>query len=156
MNRSRAIAATAVRLAGALALALGIAMAAAVLPGGAAGAQDFKPYPATRITEAQWTSYFREVREKLGSSMQELTAERLIVFADRATQTSYAFTQPGHPAHPAWIARRVVEAKGGVGIRQIGYFAGDRGSFTDLYQTYEELNDRIGEFMRRDAATPGR
>jgi hypothetical protein len=128
--------------------------AAAAVSGSKAHAQDFKPYPVTRITEAQWTSYFREVRRKLAGTMQELNAEKLIVFADQTTQTSYAFTQPGHPAHPAWVTRQVVEAQGGVGIRQIGYFAGDPASFTAMYQTYEDLNDRIGEFMRRDQSSP--
>jgi hypothetical protein len=112
--------------------------------------QQFKPYPATRITQAQWASYFKEVRQKLGSSMQELASDNVVVFSDHATQTSYAFTQPGHPAHPAWITRQVVETQGGVGIRQTGYFAGDQASFTAMYQAYQDLNDRIGEFMRHD------
>ena len=117
-----------------------------------ANAQEFKPYPSPRITEAQWSSYYREVKDKHGASMQQLGAERLIVFSDYASQTSYAFTQPGHPAHPAWIARQVVEMQGGVGIRQVGYFAGDEAAFTAMYRVYEDLNDRIGEFMRRDVA----
>jgi hypothetical protein len=117
---------------------------------GGAGGQEFRPYPATRITEAQWMSYFTEVRRNLGESMEELRSDKLILFSSLATQTSYAFTQAGHPAHPAWIARQVVEADGAVGIRQIGYFAGDQRAFAAMYRSYQDLNDRIREVMRED------
>src|SRR5579871_123698 len=119
-------------------------------------AQEFKPYASTKITAAQWGRYYQEVKDKLGASMQERAEDRVIVFSDKATQTAYAFTQPGHPAHPAWVARQVVEAQGGIGIRQTGYFAGDRTSFAAMYRSYEELNDRIGDFMQADADANGR
>lgn len=105
-------------------------------------AQEFKPYPSAKITEAQWQQYFAEVQAKHGQSA-EVTGQNLVVFTDSATATSYAFTQPGHPAHPAWITRMVLKERTGINIRQIGYFAGKEPPFATLFRAYLELNEKI-------------
>ena len=61
---------------------------------------------------------------------------------------NYAFTTKGHPAHPAWITRQVVESEDTVDIKQIGYFAGDEEPFAKLFQQYLELNDWIKANMQ--------
>ena len=114
-------------------------------------AQEFKPYPRANITEAQWQRYFDEVKSKHGSSAQDTERERLVVFHDPATHTSYAFTTPGHPAHPAWITRQVEKMGGEIGIRQIGYFAGPEPPFAALFKAYSELNARMREDFKRKA-----
>jgi len=106
-------------------------------------AQEFKPYPRANITQVQWTSYYSDVQAKHGATAQDIDAEKLIVFHDSKTSTSYAFTKPEHPAHPAWITRQIYERDGKVGVSQIGYFAGGEEPFAVLFRAYRELNDRI-------------
>jgi hypothetical protein len=125
------------RLTGAL-LVLGMSAAAAI---------EFRPHPRERITEAQWRDYFAQVRAAHAGSMQELKEHRLVTFHDSATVTSYAFTQPGHPAHPAWITRRIIlgpESR----VEQIGYFAGNEAPFAELFRQYQVTNQRMIEEMR--------
>lgn len=64
-------------------------------------AQDFKPYPRAEITTAQWQSYFDKVKSIHAATAKNFPSEHLSVLFDSSTATSYAFTQPGHPAHPA-------------------------------------------------------
>jgi hypothetical protein len=111
----------------------------------AAAAIEFKPHPTAHITEAQWSAYFDEVRAALGGSAQELGEHKLIVFYDKATGTSYAFTQPAHPAHPAWIARRIANKN----VEQIGYFAGREEPFAELFRQYQVTNQRMIEEMEK-------
>src|SRR5262245_29660526 len=93
--------------------ALMAAAIAAVLFGASSFAQpsgepQFKPYPAPRITESQWNAYFERVKAAHGASMWRRPDLHLVGF-HASGGIAYAFTQPGHPAHPAWIARRPVE-----------------------------------------------
>ena len=113
---------------------------------------EFKPYPNQRITEAQWNSYFEEVKSAYGGSMQTISEQRLIVFSDKASAATYAFTAPGHPAHPAWIARRVVQNGQEIQIEQIGYFAGEEPPFAELFRQYSALNTKIRESLKRQQA----
>jgi hypothetical protein len=110
---------------------------------------EFKPHPTARINESQWTSYFEQVRAAHGNSAQTFADLNLIVFHDDVTVTSYAFTQPGHPAHPAWVTRRIVKAGDQLNVNQIGYFAGQEAPFAQLYRQYEQLNQRMIEEMKR-------
>lgn len=118
-------------------LLVGIAMA------GRAAAQEFHPYPDAKITEAQWQSYLAEVRAKVGQSERAFPDDHLIVFEDKLRQTYYSFTMSGHPAHPAWVARRVYDAAGVAGTEQTGYYAGDRVPFEALYEAYRDLTLRM-------------
>jgi hypothetical protein len=128
-----------------------IAGVAVLLVVGGALAIEFKPYPVAQITPAQWTGYYDQVRVAHGGDKQEFPAERLIVFHDRATATSYAFTQAGHAAHPAWITRKIVQRGSELFVDQIGYFAGQEAPFAALYQQYQVLNQRMIEQMRKQA-----
>lgn len=106
-------------------------------------AQAFQPYERSRITQAQWQVYFDEVQQRLGSSALESQERRLIVFADELTSTTYAFTKPGNPAHPAWVTSRVFRQQGKVNVAQIGYFAGDQAAFESLFRYYASVNDKL-------------
>lgn len=81
---------------------------------------------------AQWEAYFDEVKRKHAAVMQDVEAAKLLVFEDGATKTIYSFTKPGHPAHPAWITRKVEQRGDSIVVNQIGYFAGDEPSFAQL------------------------
>ena len=76
---------------------------------GSGSAQDYQPYPDARITEAQWQSYFQQVKEKFGSSEVHPSAN-LVEF--RSSDTFYVFTEPGHAAHPAWVTQQIVKVSG--------------------------------------------
>ena len=116
----------------------------------AVAAIEFRPYPRERITEAQWKSYFDSVKKALGASAQELKQHRLVVFHDNATATSYAFTERGHAAHPAWVARRIVSRDGVLNVEQIGYFAGAEPPFAKLFAEYQATNKRMIEELKRN------
>lgn len=112
-------------------------------------AQQFNPYPQPHVTRHQWQTYFDEVRAKHASGRQEFPVDNLVIFEDNASHTSYAFTTPAHPAHPAWITRQASEDARGVRIRQIGYFAGDEAPFAKLFKQFEELNAKIRDELMR-------
>jgi hypothetical protein len=110
---------------------------------GALHAQEFKPYARSKVTQAEWERYFERVKSGHGASARELGERKLIVFSDEQTSTFYAFTQPGHPAHPAWVTSRLARTNGEIEVRQIGYFAGDRAAFEALFREYVALNNKL-------------
>jgi hypothetical protein len=116
-------------------------------------AQEFKPHAVAKISEQQWRDYFDLVKKSHGKSERSFPGQKLVVFEDPAQYSSYAFTQPGHPAHPAWITRKVVERDGWHAIDQIGYFAGDEAPFAELFRAYKSLNTQIREYVK-DKALP--
>jgi hypothetical protein len=126
-----------------------VAALVAFLLGSGAYAQEFKPYPRANITEAQWQSYFDEVREKHGATVQDIEDQKLLVYTDNATTTIYGFTKLGHPAHPAWIARKPEQRGDSLFIGQIGYFAGAEPPFAKLFREYLALNEKMKEEFKR-------
>jgi hypothetical protein len=132
-----------------LAFFAGVILLAAV---SLSAAIEFKPYPVAQITEAQWTSYYEHVRSAHGADRQDFPDQRLIVFHDKAAATSYAFTQPGHAAHPAWITRKIVQRGTDFFVDQIGYFAGQEAPFAILFRQYQALNERMTEQLKQQPA----
>ena len=126
-----------------------IALTLALFVAASVPAQEYKPYPRARITPEQWQQYFEEVSSKHASSRREFPAEYLVVFENTLEYTTYAFTQPGHAAHPAWITRHVIQDNVGVNVRQIGYFAGEEAPFAKLFREYQELNAKMREDFQR-------
>ena len=109
----------------------------------AAGAQEFRPHPQARITAGQWQAYFDEVKAKHGATEQQFQAENLVLYNDSKSLMSWAFTTPGHPAHPAWVTRQPVTDGDQVKIRQIGFYAGDEAAFRKLFATYLVLTSKM-------------
>ena len=116
-----------------------------------ASAQELKPYSGAQITAEQWRSYFAEVSQKHAARKQESPHEPLVIFANSEGGTLYAFTKPGHPAHPAVINRQVVQRDDGIYVDQVGYFAGDEAAFGRLSRAFEQLNAQTREYMKRQA-----
>jgi hypothetical protein len=110
---------------------------------------EFKPHPTAQVTESQWTAYYDEVKAAHGGSIQEFPDEKLVVFQDNVSATSYAFTQPGHPAHPAWVTRKIVQEGNDLFVQQIGYFAGVETAFATLFQQYQALNQRMIDDLKQ-------
>jgi hypothetical protein len=107
--------------------------------------QELEPFPTNRITESQWQTYFYEVQNLHGDSVQQARPQHLVIFKDRETVTTWTFTQLGHPAHPSWIARRLIVNGDASSIRQVGYFAGDDAPFMAFFQEQLELNKKIDQ-----------
>ena len=64
---------------------------------------------------------------------------------------SFAFTTEGHPAHPSWITRQVVESEGTIDMQQIGYFAGEEEAFSVLFGQYAQLTEQTRRQFRSNA-----
>ena len=107
-----------------------------------ANAAEFKPYQEAKISIEEFEKYKAIIVEKFGDSVVKVPDQNLVVYLDNS-KGNYAFTTQGHPAHPAWIARRVVESNGSIDIEQIGYFAGKEKPFAVLFKQYLELNEKV-------------
>lgn len=118
-------------------------------------AQEYRPFPQARITPAQWQSYLNAVVDAHGDSGREFPAEHLVVYQDDKPSLFWAFTTAGHPAHPAWITRRVIEEAGEAKVEQVGYFAGDEAAFAQLFQQYLGLTERtVKEVQPKEDTAP--
>ena len=107
------------------------------------GAATYNPYEDSQVTPEQWQEYYDIIQAEFGDTKEEVTDAMLVLFEDAASSTFYAFTLPEHPAHPAWITRKLVEIDGDVSMQQIGYFAGEEEPFSELFQDYAELTYQI-------------
>jgi hypothetical protein len=124
-------------------------LAASLAPVPQAASQEFQPYPSPRITVEQWQRYLAVVRRNHEASVEVYKDQRLVGFTDQATRTFYIFTTKGHPAHPAWITRQVVETGGKVQVRQIGFFAGEEVPFAVLFDEYRQRNEQLQADVER-------
>lgn len=98
----------------------------------------YMPYPLADITATQWDDYHRLVAEIFTTSRREFPDEHLEVFHSPDSTLHLAFTTADHPAHPAWITRKVL----GGSIDQIGYFAGQEEPFAELFRSYLALTKK--------------
>lgn len=114
------------------------------------GGPQYIPYPLADITTAQWEDYHRLVAEAFASSRREFPDEYLEVFHSPDSVLHLAFTTAGHPAHPAWIARK---AQGGL-VDQIGFFAGPEEPFAELFRSYLALTKKTLDGIPDDADEP--
>lgn len=113
-------------------------------------AADYRPYEEARITVEQWQAYFDIVRLEFADTMQEEADVNLVLFRDESTSTYFAFTTAANAAHPAWIARRVIEQDGEIAVEQIGYYAGDEASFADLFDAFSDLSAEMQKEFQRE------
>ena len=111
-------------------------------------ATEFKPYPLAEITKEEWGTYFERVSQAFPKTAQDHPEQHLIVYFNNKYRLSYAFTKEGHPAHPAWVTRQVVEAEGTIDMVQIGYFAGNEEPFAILFRQYQQLTEQTKANMR--------
>ncbi|MGY0646311.1 MAG: hypothetical protein ACW7DN_17220 [Paraglaciecola chathamensis] len=107
-----------------------------------ANAADYMPYPEAKITLEQWNTYYLEVKTSFANSEKVYPDHNLATYSDDKTRMSFAFTTKGHPAHPSWITRQIVESNGSIDMQQIGYFAGEEKAFAVLFQQYAKLTEQ--------------
>ena len=116
-------------------------------------AATYNPYEDSKITPEQWQEYYDIVQSEFGETRDEVTDAKLVLFEDAAASMFFAFTLPEHPAHPAWITRKLVEKDGDVSMEQIGYFAGEEDPFSELFQDYAELAYQVQSDLERQEET---
>lgn len=119
------------------------ALLAALVFAAPALAQEWQPYPQPKITVEQWKAYLATVREYLEASAEIYKDKGVVVFSNPDTRTFYIFTTKNHPAHPAWISRQLVEEKGQVNVRQIGFYAGNAEAFDKMFREYLQRNEEL-------------
>ncbi len=128
-----------------VATALIFTVLVSIVPASTSRGQSLEPFESPRISETQWRTYYFEVESAHRDSVERLDAELLIQFRDSGAATIWTFTQLGHPAHPGWVTRRVVDTAGQASVRQVGYFAGDEDAFFILFQKFLQQNKVIEE-----------
>jgi len=106
-------------------------------------AAEYMPFPKAKISIEQWDEYFQEIKTDYANSEQFHSKYNLVTYNDVQTKMSFAFTTKGHPAHPSWVTRQVVEKNQRVSMQQIGYFAGDEKAFAILFKQYATLSEQI-------------
>ena len=111
---------------------------------------EIKPYPQAKITPEQWQKYYAEVKTSIGTTEKRAEDQGLVTYNDSAQHVHYAFTLENHPAHPAWIARIVLEKNGELFVQQIGYFAGDEQPFAKLFAQYQSLNKEMQKWLNEE------
>ena len=111
--------------------------------GGHVQALEFMPYPVANITYEQWQTFYEKARNNLTHSQRTYKDQFMVVFTDTFNGHHYAFTLPGHAAHPSWIVRRLVNTDGEIHIQQVGYYVEDEAAFIELFKLYLELNKKI-------------
>jgi hypothetical protein len=110
---------------------------------------EFKPHADAKITQGQWDSYYAQVKISKDLIKREIPELDVVIFENEKDGSSYAFTQSGHPAHPAWIARKITREGGQLGIDQVGYFAGKEPPFAQWFDEYLALNEKIKQELQR-------
>lgn len=116
-----------------------LCLIAPLLLAGTAGAQEFQPYPKPAISETEWQTYFIMVQSAHRDSEERIAEQHLLTFVDEARGIQWAFTTLGHPAHPGWIARRLVGEGSEQRIQQVGYYAGSEQDFELWFRSVLDL-----------------
>ncbi|OUR65747.1 hypothetical protein A9Q79_01785 [Methylophaga sp. 42_25_T18] len=114
-------------------------------------AAEYMPYPKAEISKEQWQTYFDEVKLDFANTERAYSEHNLVTYSDDSTRMNFAFTMEGHPAHPSWITRRVIQSDQSVDMQQIGFFAGDEQAFATLFQQYAHLTEQTKKQLRAGA-----
>jgi len=100
-------------------------------------AAEFDPFPDhDRVTPEDWQFYFDSVKTELGATERSFPERQMVQFVDNDAQTVFWFTQPGNPAHPAWITEKLISDNGSWKVDRIGHFAGDEAPFAELFKSF--------------------
>ena len=116
-----------------------LCLVAGLLFAGVTGAQEFQPYEKPKISETEWQTYLIMVQSAHRDSEERIDAQHLLTFVDEERGIQWAFTTLGHPAHPSWIARRLVGEAGSQRIQQVGYYAGSEPDFELWFRSVLDL-----------------
>jgi hypothetical protein len=99
--------------------------------------------PQSKITEAEWATFFNEVKAKPGAQdASRPDRPDIVAIAVEREGTMYYFTKPG-PAHPAVVIAQVVQRDGTVFLRHNGYYAGSEQAFARWFKGFTDQVDKM-------------
>jgi hypothetical protein len=107
-------------------------------------ADEDRRFPNEKITKEQWQTYRQELLARPGATTSVIADQLIIAFPEEAN-TYYIFTEPKHPAYPAIVIRKLVEANGAISVRRTGYYAGIESAFANWWKQFDEVD---AEFRR--------
>jgi hypothetical protein len=120
-----------------------LAAGLSALSAGAATAQDLCGRPPEepqalldRLTKA----------EKLGEAFRDAS---YVAISDKAKDTIWTFTVPGHPAHPSVVCRRPVQDNGKLRLQMDVRCNAAEAECEKLVQAFQELNQRMLQDMQK-------
>jgi hypothetical protein len=71
------------------------------------------------------------------------------IATDSSTRTLWSFAPLGHPAYPAVVKRQILPNDHGVDMKMQVLCEADKAACDDLVRTFEQLNARMKESLRR-------
>jgi hypothetical protein len=117
-------------------------------------ALEFMPYPVAKISQEQFDTFYKKARERLIHSQRTYRQQHMVVFTDNFNGHHYAFTLPGHAAHPSWIVRRIVNHEGELQVQQVGYYVNKESAFVQLFDAYLKLNEKLKPQLQNQSNLP--
>jgi hypothetical protein len=117
-------------------------------------ALELEPYPSAKISEEQWNQYHAEVKKELASERGSFKYEagELETYSEPQSNTTVAFTTPGHNAHPAWVTTQIVIGEKKIEVHVVGYFAGSEAAYQELYQKMNEMVEQTLKSFEEEEA----
>ncbi len=126
-----------------VAAGLSVAVAMALLPGTAALAPDLCGRPA----EQPQALFDRLTRtEKLKEDFRD---KSYVAISDKAKDTIWTFTVPGHPAHPSVVCRQPVQDGAELRLQMNVQCNAAEAECQKLVTAFQELNQRMLREMRK-------
>ncbi|WP_444907872.1 hypothetical protein ACJJIR_07565 [Microbulbifer sp. SSSA008] len=102
------------------------------------------------VTQDGIDSAYKEAMSKPGISItEEYSYKKIAVPSER---TTYYFTLPEHPAHPAVVIQEVIEENGAIYLQATGITAGDRDIFEQWLRNFEQMHERVRKQMQNRAS----
>ena len=92
-------------------------------------------FPTEKITKEEMENYYTEI--SILANWRGYPKDNTYVITDAESDTSYLFTAPGHPAHPAVIKIPVMGDKGMV---KFGHFAGNEAAYREWFDSFKTVN----------------
>lgn len=71
------------------------------------------------------------------------------VATDAPSRTLWSFAPVGHPAYPALVKRQILSTDHGVDMKMEVLCEADKGPCDDLVRTFQQLNTRMKQGLRR-------
>ncbi len=106
-------------------------------------------YEYIGVTQDGIDSVYKEAMSKPGIAVIEEHDYKKVTIASE--RTTYFFTLPAHPAHPAVVIQEVVEEKGAIYLQARGITAGDRKIFEQWLRNFEQMHERVRKQMGSSA-----
>ena len=98
-------------------------------------------FSTDEITPEQWSTFRSEVLAKSHYEQSEF-AHQLVIIVEQE-RAIYVFTQPGHPAHPAVVVRKIVPRGINSEVQRMGHYAGNETAFAAWWREFDALDAKV-------------